>query len=224
MSDPSKPAPDAGTTAELSRDLIREINAVAHFGRAPEVREAVVAASQAVDDERLTEALEQLAVAKHHAPRSPSIRELAGLIHYQLGAWRQAAAELAAYRRLSGRRDQDPVYADALRALGRFDRALEVLTALDPAEVSEEVYVEALVVLGGLLRDAGRAEEAVDALQRGPLRPREILPHHLRLWYALAEALEAAGRRSEAREWWDAIYAEDPAFFDVARRRLGAKR
>jgi tetratricopeptide (TPR) repeat protein len=125
---------------------------------------------------------------------------------------------------LSGKSDQDPVYADALRAVGNVDRALQVLRDLDPAEVTEEVYVEGLVVLGGLLRDAQRAEEAVDALRRGPLQPREVLPHHLRLWYALAEALEAAGRTSEAREWWDAIYAEDPAFFDVAHRRLGAKR
>jgi tetratricopeptide (TPR) repeat protein len=212
------------TEGALSRELSRELNAVAHFGRASEVKEAVVAASQAVEEERFVDALEHLGLAKRHAPRSPSIRELAGLVHYRLGHWREAARELAAYRRLSGKSDQDPVYADALRAVGNVDRALQVLRDLDPAEVTEEVYVEGLVVLGGLLRDAQRAEEAVDALRRGPLQPREVLPHHLRLWYALAEALEAAGRTSEAREWWDAIYAEDPAFFDVAHRRLGAKR
>jgi tetratricopeptide (TPR) repeat protein len=215
---------DEGTAPELPRDVAAEIRQVAHFGRAPEVKRDLLAASEAFSADRLDEATALLESAKRHAPRSPSIRELAGLVHYHRGQWREAARELAAYRRLSGRSDHDPLYADALRALGRTDRALEVLASVDPDEVPEEVYVEALVVEAGILRDAGRPEDAASRLRGGPLHPREVRPHHLRLWYALAEALEEAGERKESRSWWDAIYAEDADFFDVARRRLGVKR
>ncbi|MGH2759555.1 MAG: hypothetical protein ACRDKJ_08325, partial [Actinomycetota bacterium] len=207
----------------LPRDVVTEIRHVAHFGHAAAVREDLLAAASAFEEERLDDAVALLEQAKKHAPRSPSIRELAGLVHYRRGDWRGASRELAAYRRLSGRFDQDPVFADALRALGRPERAVEVLRELPSEEVSEDVYTEGLIVLSGALRDIGRPEEAVEALRSGPLHPPEIRPYHLRLWYAFAESLEEAGMRREARGWWDAIYAEDPSFFDVARRRLGVK-
>jgi tetratricopeptide (TPR) repeat protein len=209
---------------ELPRDVADEIRRVAHFGRADAVKQDIADAADAFEEDRLDDAVELLDRAKHHAPRSPTIRALAGLVHYHRGDWRESARELAAYRRLSGRRDQDPVYADSLRALGRPEKAVEVLEALGDEDVPEEVSVEGLIVHGGALRDLGHPAEAVEVLQRGPLHPREVRGHHLRLWYALADALEEAGRRVDAREWWDALYAEDPSFFDVARRRLGVKR
>lgn len=212
-----------GAEHELPRDVIREIKHIAHFGHAAAVQADVEAAYRAIDEDRLDDAVELLARAKHHAPRSPSIRELTGLVHYHRGAWREAARELAAYRRLSGRCNQDPVYADAMRALGRPEKAIEIVEALDAGEVSEEVYIEALVVAAGALRDLGRPDEALTLLRKGPLHPPQVRPHHLRLWYALADALEESSKRGEARAWWDAIYAEDPSFFDVDRRRLGVK-
>lgn len=208
----------------LPRDAAREIEQRAHFGKAAAVKRAVAEASaafEAGDHEACVLALEAV---KPQAPRSVVVRELLGLAYYHLGRWREAARELATYRRLSGERDQDPPYADAERALGRPAKAVEILSDLAREEVSEETYVEALVVWAGALRELGRAAEAVELLRTGPVRPQSVLPHHLRLWYAMADALEDAGDRSEARAWWDAIYAEDPEFFDVARRRLGLKR
>jgi len=209
---------------ELPVDIGRELNQVAHFGRARGVKDAVAEAASAFDEADYERVIETLAVAKRDAPRSPTVRELLGLAYYHLGRFREAARELAAYRRLSGEHDQDPPFADAERALGRPDKALEVLSELPRDEVSEDVFVEALIVMAGALRDLGRADEAVTELRGGPVRPEQVLPHHLRLWYALADALEDAGNRREARSWWDAIYAEDPEFFDVASRRLGIKR
>lgn len=208
---------------ELPRDIASEIRHVAHFGHATEVRDDMLAAAAAFEEGRHDDALALLDHAKQHAPRSPSLRELAGLVHYERGDWRAAARELAAYRRLSGRSDQDPIYADVLRALGRPEKALEVLVELRREDVSDDTFVEGLIVQSGALRDLGRANEAVEVLKQGPLTVREVRPEHLRLWYAMGEALEAADRRREARDWWDAIYAEDPDFFDVARRRLGVR-
>lgn len=208
---------------ELPRDIASEIRQVAHFGHADAVRDDMLAAAAAFEEGRHDDAIALLERAKEHAPRSPSVRELAGLVHYERRDWKAAARELAAYRRLSGRSDQDPIYADVLRAQGRPEKALEVLQELRADEVSEDAFVEGLIVRSGALRDLGRPDEAVEVLKQGPLTVPEVRSEHLRLWYAMGEALEAAGRRREARDWWDAIYAEDPEFFDVARRRLGVK-
>ena len=209
---------------QLPADIVREINQVAHFGRARGVKDAVFEAANALEETDYPRVIEALATAKRDAPRSPTVRELLGLAYYHLGQFREAARELAAYRRLSGSHDQDPPYADAERALGRPEKAVEIVEQLPRDEVSEEVLVEALIVAAGALRELGRAGEAVELLRGGPLLPDEVLPHYLRLWYALAEALEDDDNRREARSWWDAIYAEDPEFFDVSSRRLGVKR
>jgi tetratricopeptide (TPR) repeat protein len=207
----------------LLPEIAREIDQVAHFGRAPEVKQLFKQAGKAFDEEDWSAAVDALTEAKTKAPRSAHVRELLGLAYYRLGRWREAARELAAYRRLSDRHNRDPEYADAERALGRPEKAVDILSEFDASEVSEDVRAEAVVVRAGALCDLGRADEAVALLESAPLRPREVMPHHLRLWYALADALERAGRRTDARWWWDAIYADDPEFFDVARRRLGLK-
>ena len=221
MSD-TEPRPERGR-ADLLPEISREIDQVAHFGSAPKVKNLIAAAGEAVESGDHEKAVESLLEAKTKAPRSVHVREMLGLAFHQLGKWREAARELAAYRRLSDRRDRDPEYADCERALGRPEKALEILSDLTAQDLPEEVLVEGLVVGAGALTDLGRHDDAVKMLERGPLRPPNVLPHHLRLFYSLADALEAAGRRSDARGWWDAIYAEDPEFFDVAKRRLGIK-
>jgi tetratricopeptide (TPR) repeat protein len=162
--------------------------------------------------------------AKIMAPRSPSVREILGLIYYRLGRWQEALRELLAYKRLSGKRSQDHLIADCERALGKPERALDFLDKLKASEVGEETLIEGLVVAAGALQDLGRPGDAADLLTKAAGPPRIVREYHLRLWYALADALENAGRRPEARPWWDAIYAEDPEFFDVAERRLSGRR
>jgi tetratricopeptide (TPR) repeat protein len=210
--------------SDLRPEIVREINQVAHFGHAPKVRELVADAAHAIDEERLEDAIDPLLDAKRKAPRSIYVRELLGIAYYRLERWKDAARELAAYKRLSGRSDRDPEIADCERAAGRPEKALEILSELDPDDVTEDVFIEGLIVGAGALGDLGRWDEAVATLERGPLRPAVATSEHLRLWYALADALEGAGRRRDARVWWDAIYADDPGFFDVADRRLGITR
>lgn len=216
---------DAGRERpRLPADIGREIDQVAHFGRAPAVKKAVLDAAAAYEAGSYDDAITLLIEAKRIAPRSVVVRELLGLSFYALERWREAARELAAYRRMSGERDQDPTLADVERALGRPEKALEILEGLEGEDVSEEVLVEGLIVRAAAFVETGRAGDAVAMLRSGPIAPSRVLPHHLRLWYSLADALEEAGDRREARQWWDAIYAEDPDFFDVSSRRLGLKR
>lgn len=212
-------------TMVLPKEVARELSQVAHRGKAEEVKRLMKEATEAFTDDRYSDALGPLVAAKKDAPRSPSVRELLGLTYYRLGRFRETAREIAAYRRLSAERDQDHVYADAERALGRPEKALDILEGLAREEAgTEEQWAEALIVKAAALGDLGRHDEAVEALHHGPLEPSEVDEHHLRLWYVLADLLDEAGRRSEARDWWDAIYNEDPDFFDVADRRLGLGR
>ena len=210
--------------SDLRPEVVREINQVAHFGHAPKVRELVIDAATAIDEERYDDAILPLLDAKRKAPRSVYVRELLGIAYHRLGRWKEAARELAAYKRLSDRRDRDPEMADCERALGRPEKAVEILADFERDDHPEDVFIEALVVQAGALGDLGRYDEAVTVLERGPLRPDVASFEHLRLWYALADALEGAGRRRDARVWWDAIYADDPEFFDIEDRRLGIKR
>ena len=215
--------PNERSSFDLLPEIAREITQVAHFGSAPKVKKLLVAAGDAFEAGDHQAAIDALLEAKVKAPRSTYVRELLGLAYYHLGRWKEAARELAAFRRMSDRRDRDPEYADCERALGRPQKALDVLADITAQDVSEEVIVEGLVVAAGALLDLERPDDAVAMLERGPLQVRDAQPHHLRLYYALADALERAGRRPDARSWWDAVYAEDPEFFDVAKRRLGIR-
>jgi tetratricopeptide (TPR) repeat protein len=218
----TEPPPER-SSFDLLPEIAREITQVAHFGSAPKVKQLLVAAGDAIERGDHQAAIDALLEAKVKAPRSVYVREMLGLAFYHLARWREAARELAAFRRMSDRRDRDPEYADCERALGRPEKAVEILSDITAQDVSDDVLIEALVVAAGALKDLGRHDDAVATLERGPLRPAQPEPHHLRLWYALADALERVDRRADARGWWDAIYAEDPDFFDIARRRLGIR-
>jgi tetratricopeptide (TPR) repeat protein len=215
--------PGERSSFDLLPEIAREITQVAHFGSAPAVKKLLVAAGDALEAGNHEAAIDALLAAKVKAPRSVYVREMLGLAYYHLGRWREAARELAAFRRMSDRRDRDPEYADCERALGKPEKAIDVLADITAQDVSEEVLVEGLVVAGGALGDLGRWEDAVRILEQGPMRPERPEAHHLRLFYALADAYERVGRRADARGLWDAIYAEDPEFFDVSRRRLGIR-
>ena len=75
-------------------------------------------ASRAFKRERFEEARKILRPLADAAPTAESVRELLGLTYYRLGRWKAAAAELEAFRDLSGSTEQHPVLADCYRALG----------------------------------------------------------------------------------------------------------
>ncbi len=208
---------------DLLPEIAREITQVAHFGSAPKVKQLLVAAGEALEAGDHQAAIDAMIEAKVKAPRSVYVREMLGLSYYHLGMWREAARELAAFRRMSDRRDRDPEFADCERALGRPEKAVDVLADITAQDLPEDVVIEGLVVAAGALRDLERFDDAVRVLEQGPVPKQNPEPHHLRLYYALADALERVGRRADARGYWDSIYAEDPEFFDIERRRLGIR-
>ncbi len=186
--------------------------------RPPRLGEALEKASRAIDRGYEYEALRILRPLKDRHPADPDVRELNGVALYRLGRWAAARKELEAFVELTGAATQHPLLMDSLRALGRHtivDRLWEELRAASPAA---EILTEGRIVAAGSLADRGRLPEAIKLLERGPLAPRRIAEHHLRLWYALADLHERAGDIPAARGFFRKVSARDPAFVDVAER------
>jgi tetratricopeptide (TPR) repeat protein len=147
--------------------------------------------------------------ARGLAARVGVVRETCAIAAYQAGDWAAALAEFRAARRLTGRDSYLPLMADSERALGRLDRALELVTSPEAKAADRETRIELRIVESGIRRDQGLLEAAVVALQGPELTGSRIRPEHGRLYYAYADALLATGREDEAREWFGRASAAD---------------
>jgi tetratricopeptide (TPR) repeat protein len=140
--------------------------------------------------------------ARDLAARVGVVRETCAIAAYQAGDWSTALAEFRAARRLTGRASYLPLMADCERALGRLDRALDLVTGRDARAADHATQIELRIVESGIRRDQGLLDAAVVALQGPELTSGRIRPEYARLYYAYADALLEAGRDDEAREWF----------------------
>jgi tetratricopeptide (TPR) repeat protein len=205
--------------AELPRELVEEIrrttkptlqrDVLARLGRAIELLDRDDAKAAVVEAEK----------AKAMAPRSSSVRETLGLAYYGAGRWSEAVTELKAYKRITGRADQNHLIADALRGLGKGNEAVPLADeALRDRSVANEAKAEAVIVAASALADAGRFTEALAFLGRAKTRAAVSEPYPLRLWYVRGDILARAGRSEEAAEQFRTIVRHDPSAFDAAER------
>jgi tetratricopeptide (TPR) repeat protein len=185
--------------------------------RAVELLERAVAA---LESGRTVEAERFGTEAKALAARSGAIREILGLALYRRGRFRDALRELQAYRRLSGRLDQNHLIADSHRALDAPEKAVAVAReALDArAHLPAEARAEAAIVAGAALADLGRYEEALTLLRRFDRGSEAARPSDLRVWYVIGDVLERSGRRRDAARAFRRILDHDANSFDAAER------
>jgi tetratricopeptide (TPR) repeat protein len=207
-----------GLKAGLSREWMEELQNTSRPHRLDRAAQTIADALEAFVSEDFTRAAEMAERAKDEVPRSGRIRELLGLSYYRMGRWRDALREMLAYRRLTGRVDENHVIADCYRALQRPEKALEAIDEVAPKDVEPEVWAEVAIVAASTLAEFGEIDRALARLARADLNPIQVEPYHLRLWYVRSDLLERAGRNREARAGWERIAAEDPAFFDVEER------
>lgn len=204
----------------LSDEVVKELRSTARPGKGEILVKVFSESAGAFTAEQYDEAIRLGEQAKHIALRSATVRELLGLAYYRTGKWREAARELAAFRRISGSTDQNPVIADCYRALGRPEKAVEICAEIDD-RAPPSIRYEGAIVAGGALADMKRLDEAIARLEQLDLRPAAAQEHHLRAWYVLADLLERKGRFTQAREWFEAVAAADPDLTDASDRVAG---
>jgi tetratricopeptide (TPR) repeat protein len=168
----------------------------------------LVAAGQLIDTDPKA-ALEHARAARGRGARVAAVREATGLAAYHAEEWAEALSELRAARRISGDPSNIAVMADCERALGRPERALKALD--DPAvpKLDPSTRAELLIVVAGARRDLNQIDAALAVLERGGLDVKNPKPGSARLWYAYADALEAAGRIQDAIQWFGAAAQVD---------------
>ena len=207
-----KPARRGGQSAATAGQRPKPVRDGARFA------EALIRGARALDRGYENEALRILRPYRELFPDSADLRELLGLTYYRLGKWNAAQKELDIFVGLTDSTEQHPVLMDIARALGKYKRVEQLWEELRAVSPGAEIVTEGRIVAAGALADQGKLEQAIKVLERAPANPKRILPHHLRLWYALADLQERAGDIPAARALFRKISAQDPSFVDVAER------
>ena len=207
--------PDSITEDQLSREAKAELQGLP-ADLAATVGRYLVAAERSTD---LEQAYRFAQAARHLAARIGVVREVNGIMAYRTGRWAEALAELRAARRMTGRGEYLSLMADSERALGRLDRALELVQSDEAKRLPRAAQIELRIVESGIRRDQGLADAAVLALQVPELSDGRLRPWSARLFYAYGDALLAANRPEAAREAFSrAVVADEDEETDALAR------
>ncbi|QJY49078.1 hypothetical protein [Pseudonocardia broussonetiae] len=196
---------DEFTVAALDPEVRRDLRGLQKDTADSVARHLVAAGTLVEEDPEL--ALEHARYARRRASRIAVVREAAGITAYHAGEWAEALAELRAARRMGGGPVHLPVMADIERALGRPERAIDIARGPEASELGTAERIELAIVAAGARRDLGELDAAVVGLQLPELEPTRREPWSPRLFYAYADNLLAAGRESDALQWF--VHAAD---------------
>ncbi|MFG3173314.1 hypothetical protein [Streptomyces sp. NPDC048200] len=170
-------------------------------GLAEEVSRNLVMVARLIDEDP-EGAYAYSRIALRLASRVAAVREAAGFAAYANQKFSEALAEFRAARRMTGSVELWPVMADCERGLGRPEKALEMAGAPEVQKLDKASQVEMRLVAAGARRDMDQLDAAIVTLQSPELASNSVQPWSARLRYAYADALLAAGREGEAREWF----------------------
>jgi tetratricopeptide (TPR) repeat protein len=202
----------------LPRDVLEEVRRAARPGQGDEALRHLERAVELLARGDTRQGGNEAERAKTMAPRSGAVREVLGLAYYGAERWREALRELQAYRRMTGRADQNHLIADSYRALGSPEKAVPLAEESLRARIPEESKAEAVIVAASALADLGRFDEGLALLHRLPARSAGGRPHDLRGWYVTGSILARAGRREDAAREFRRILRHDQTAFDAAER------
>ena len=191
--------PDWADQADLDPDVRRDLRGLSK-DNAEFVGGHLIAAGTLADDDPDRAWLHARA-ARSRGGRIAVVRETVGLVAYRAGQWAEAITELRAARRMSGGAGHLAVIADAERALGHPDRAIELARSPEATLLDPAAAVELRIVIAGARADLGQLEPALASLQ-AELRDRIPEPDQVRLVYAYADLLDRAGRPADALRWF----------------------
>ncbi|MFE4520494.1 hypothetical protein ACFRMQ_40840 [Kitasatospora sp. NPDC056783] len=212
------PIPEDVTGFELDADVRQELKSLPKT-LADDVARNLVMVARLLDSEP-EEAYQYSRVALRLASRVAAVREAAGFASYMTQRYSEALTEFRAARRMTGRADLWPVMADCERGLGRPERALAMAGEPEVKQLDKAGQVEMRLVAAGARSDMEQYDAAVVTLQSPELASSAVHPWTARLRYAYAEALIAAGRADEARDWFAKAAEADTEGSTNASERL----
>nr|WP_246564608.1 tetratricopeptide repeat protein [Streptomyces roseirectus] len=211
------PIPDDVTGDEIDKDVRQELLSLPK-GLAEDVARNLVMVARLIDEEP-EKAYGYSRVALRLASRVAAVREAAGFAAYANQKYSEALAEFRAARRMTGNTELWPLMADCERGLGRPEKALDMAGAPEVNKLDKAGQVEMRLVAAGARRDMGQLDAAIVTLQSPELASSSVQPWTARLRYAYADALLAADRGSEAREWFaKAVEADRDGSTDASDR------
>lgn len=197
----TRPAiPDDVEAKQLSPDVRRELSTLDR-ATADAVARHLVAAGGLIDEDPEA-ALQHARAARGRSARIAAVREAVGIAAYRCGDWAQALAELRAARRMGSRSPLLPLIADCERGLGRPQRAIELASGPEAAQLDSDAADELRIVAAGARADLGQLEQALTVLSAAQLDQRRTGSTAARLSYAYADTLLALGRTEEALHWF----------------------
>lgn len=199
--------PDDITGAELDHAVTAQLKGLPEKLAARVARH--LAAAGALLDEDPETAYQHTLAARARAPRLAVVREATGEAAYAAGHYAEALAELRAAKRMNGATAYLPIMADCHRALGRPEDALKLSKSPSVVNFAPEAKAEMTLVEAGARRDLGQLDAALRTLELAPLNNKSRQPWVVRLRYAYADALLAAGRDKDALAWFHRTHSID---------------
>lgn len=209
--------PDDIDITDLDPLILQDLRVLSKDNADTVAKHMIMAATLMADDPQL--ALRHARAAKDRAGRVAVARETNGIAAYHAGEWKEALSELRAARRMSGGPGLLAVMADCERGLGRPQKAIDLGRSEEAAQLDPDSRVELAIVVAGARLDMGQVESAIVTLQRENPDLGSTGRTAARLSYAYADALAAAGRTDEAKEWFrHADKIDEDGLLDAAER------
>jgi tetratricopeptide (TPR) repeat protein len=214
------PIPEEITGRELDRSVSGQLKGLPDR-LALRVARHLAAAGVLIESDPET-AYQHTLAARARASRLAVVREATGEAAYAAGHYAEALSELRAAKRMNGATDYLPIMADCHRALGQPEQALKLAKSPAVANFRSEAKAEMTLVESGARRDLGQLDAALRTLELAPLQSKSREPWVVRLRYAYADTLEAAGRDTDALAWFHRTHAIDSHELTDAAERAEA--
>jgi hypothetical protein len=212
--------PTEVTGAELDHSVAAQLKGLPEKLANRVARHLVVAGMLVDSDPEL--AYQHALAARARASRIAVVREAAGESAYAAGHYAEALAELRAAKRMNGATAYLPIMADCHRALGKPQEALKLAKSPGVANFGPEAKAEMTIVEAGARRDLGQMDAALRTLELAPLMSKSRSAWVVRLRYAYADALLAAGREQDALAWFHRTFSIDADELTDASERAEA--
>ena len=174
--------------------------------RGERLAQRLAEAEGALERDRLDEARRIVTPLLREVPGVAAVHEVAGLVNYRLGRWRDAVRELEAAQALAPRR------RPAARARRQLPRA-QALVATSIASGRRFARSHPLRTCSPRRASSPPAPRPIAATsparcerwRRSRQRPKRVRDHHLRQWYVLGDLHDRAGDPLEATRWFERV-------------------